>query len=87
VATLKNYSFGGALPPTELLLVCEDLRTANGSFTFIASSAPPSAGGGGGVSSWPLTLPKRVYRNTVDHDDVYLGGKFTKEQVIGAPPT
>jgi hypothetical protein len=84
MATIKNYSYPGALPPTSPaldLLVCEDLSRPNGSITFVLAPGQPADRA---HEHEVITLPKRVYSNTVENDDVYLGN-MTKQQVMSAP--
>ena len=81
MATISNYSYPGSATPPLNLLACEDLSTPNGSITFVP--APGQAAPRADEEHEAITLPKRVYSNTVEHDDVYLGN-MTKQQVIGA---
>lgn len=84
MATIKNYSYPGVLPPTSPaldLLVCEDLSRPNGSITFVLAPGQPADRA---HEHEVITLPKRVYANTVENDDVYLGN-MTKQQVMSAP--
>ena len=78
MATVTNYSYPGSAMPPLNLIACEDLSTPNGSITFVPAPGQPAA-----QEHEAITLPKRVYSNTVEHDDVYLGN-MTKQQVIGA---
>ena len=83
MATIKNYSYPGVLPPRTPaldLLVCEDLSSPNGSITFVLAPGQPEDRA---HEHEEITLPKRVYSNTVENDDVYLGN-MTKQQVMNA---
>ena len=74
------YSAPGSPSPPVTLTVCEDLSTPNGSITFVPSSAASHASA---AATWPLTLNKTTYANTVQNDDAYLNG-LSKAQVINA---
>ena len=81
MATIKNYSYPDVLPPRSPaldLLVCEDLSSPNGSIAFVLAPGQPAD-----REHQVITLPKRVYSNTVENDDIYLGN-MTKQQVMSA---
>ena len=82
MATIKNYSYPGALPPTSPaldLLVCEDLSRPNGSITFVLAPGQPADRA---HEHEVITLPKRVYSNTVENGSAWKGFNATEETVV-----